>query len=273
MIYSHSRIECFQNCPRKFRYKYIEKIRVEGFDTIERYMGVTTHETLEHIYKMAMNKEPISLEDAIEHYDKTWDDKIGPHVSIPKQNTTHEEYKILGEKCIRDYYKSHAPFENIKTIATELRISTDLKKDGNYRLIGYIDRVDKIDEGIYEIHDYKTSSKMISQKKADTDRQLAIYDMGLREKFKDIKSVEYIWHYLAHNKQIRSKKREKTLEKHKKDIIKSIHRIEEAIVEDWYPRVKTPKCKWCEYQTICPQQEGTTETKQGKLKDFDKEGY
>src|SRR3989304_2392562 len=47
-----------------------------------------------------------------------------------------------------------------------------------------------------EIHDYKASGTLPSQDKLDNDRQLALYQIGLKEKFKDVKDVRLIWHYL-----------------------------------------------------------------------------
>ncbi|MBU0761821.1 MAG: PD-(D/E)XK nuclease family protein [Candidatus Altiarchaeota archaeon] len=267
MIFSHSRIECFNECPRKFRYRYIDKVVIEDFDTVERYMGRKVHEALEYLYKKAMYGDAPDIDDIVRHYNSIWSEGIGDNVMVVNDGATHDDYRILGERCIADYFEKHAPFDSVKTIATELLVRTDLKNDGNYRLVGYIDRVDRVGDGVYEIHDYKTSSKVLSQNKADDDRQLTIYEMGLRTLYNDVHDVEYVWHYLAHGKEIRSKRDVKDIEAHKREIIDSIHRIEEAIVEGWYPAVKTPKCMWCEYQSICSKS-NDEETKQTRVGDY-----
>ncbi len=268
MIYSHSRIECFGECPRKFKHRYIDGIKVFDFDTIERYMGQIVHETLEHLYTRAVAGSPPEIEDLVGHYSMAWNEKIGEHIAVINEGATRDDYMRLGERCIRDYYLRHAPFENLDTVATELMIRADLKNDGNYRLVGFIDRLDRVGDGQYEIHDYKTSSKLLSQNKADVDRQLAIYEMGLRNAYGDVQAVEYVWHYLAYDKQVRSKRDEKTLENQKKDIIESIHRIEEAIVEDRFPQVRTPRCMWCEYKTICANRMHESNNRQATLVEY-----
>ncbi len=55
-----------------------------------------------------------------------------------------------------------------------------LDEEGEYKVGGAIDRLDEDDEGIYEIHDYKTSETLSEQKKLDDDRQLGLYQIGVQ---------------------------------------------------------------------------------------------
>ena len=47
--YSHSRLASFEDCPRKFKYRYVLKIptNTEG---IEGYVGKVVHDVLERLY-------------------------------------------------------------------------------------------------------------------------------------------------------------------------------------------------------------------------------
>ncbi|MFH0861427.1 MAG: PD-(D/E)XK nuclease family protein [Candidatus Altiarchaeota archaeon] len=260
MLYSHSRIGCFEDCPRCFRYRYIDKIPIEYFETVEQFMGSRVHESLEKLYKDVMSGGQPKRDELIGHYTDLWSAQMNDGVFVNSEDLVHLDYQLIGQQCLTGYFERHHPFDAAKVLACELRVEVDLRDDGNYRLIGYIDRVDRRD-GTYEIHDYKTSSRLPGQASADRDRQLAIYEMGLRQKCPSASGFEYCWHYLRHGKELRSKRTEADLERHKKDIIKSIHRIEEAIVEDWFPAVRTPKCAWCEYQNVCPEKAATRQTK------------
>ncbi|PJD01349.1 hypothetical protein COU38_01430, partial [Candidatus Micrarchaeota archaeon CG10_big_fil_rev_8_21_14_0_10_54_18] len=73
MLYSHSRLECYQNCPHKFKLHYLDNVRVEGFETIEAFMGKRVHEALEHLYKVRMLTRVLPLEELIAFYEKEWD--------------------------------------------------------------------------------------------------------------------------------------------------------------------------------------------------------
>ena len=49
MIYSHSRLSTFEQCPYKYKLKYLDKIETDVPDTIETYLGSRVHETLEKL--------------------------------------------------------------------------------------------------------------------------------------------------------------------------------------------------------------------------------
>jgi len=48
-IFNFSRISAFKECPRKYKYSYIDKIPPD-FTSIERYVGSVVHETLNWLY-------------------------------------------------------------------------------------------------------------------------------------------------------------------------------------------------------------------------------
>jgi len=50
LLYSHSRLSSFEQCPQKFKLKYIDKAEVEVEETIERFLGSRVHDALEKRY-------------------------------------------------------------------------------------------------------------------------------------------------------------------------------------------------------------------------------
>ena len=155
----------------------------------------------------------------------------------------------MGRKFLEDYYKKYSPFNAGKVIASEKEVTFDLDSAGNYKVKGYIDRIDRLKDGTYEIHDYKTSSRVPEQKYLDLDRQLALYQVGLENLWDDVKKVDLIWHYVAFNKELKSSRTAKQLDDLKKETIALIDIIENA--KD-FPAQSSPLCKWCAYQNICP---------------------
>ena len=55
-----------------------------------------------------------------------------------------------------------------------------LDGDGRYAVRGVIDRLVRARDGALEIHDYKTGRRLPSQDELDRDRQLALYEIGVR---------------------------------------------------------------------------------------------
>lgn len=65
---------------------------------------------------------------------------------------------------------------------------------GNYRIIGYIDRVDVYDD-VVEIVDYKTGKREVAQKDISSNLQLGIYALATSVAFPD-KKIKASLHYL-----------------------------------------------------------------------------
>jgi len=62
----------------------------------------------------------------------------------------------------------------------------NLDEQVQYKLRGYIDRLDRKRDGRYEIHDYKTSRFFPEQSKMDQDRQLALYQLGVQNMWNEV---------------------------------------------------------------------------------------
>lgn len=250
MRYSYSRIECFRRCPLEFKYRYIDKIEVEAYESIEAFMGCRVHETLDVLYKTQKAGRLLPLKELLNVYQNIWKDYLHEDIAVSREDMTAEDYYTLGGDCIQDYYKRYMPFTQAQTIATEMQLNFDLLGDGQYKFIGFIDRLDRREDGCYEIHDYKTGRKLPTQDSRDKDQQLALYELGIRQKHK-AEEVELVWHYLTHGKELRSNRTQEQLQKLKQDLLETIYAIERSIVDDRYPTQKTGLCNWCEYQEIC----------------------
>jgi len=52
--YSHSRLSTFEDCPRRYYYRYIARLVVEEEEGIEGFLGSLVHEALEKLYRDRM---------------------------------------------------------------------------------------------------------------------------------------------------------------------------------------------------------------------------
>ena len=271
MQYSYSRVTCFENCPQAFKFRYIDKLDVERFESIEAFMGSRVHDTLEKFYKDRNLGKIAPINDMLTHYNSLWERQITPEVVVNREGLTQEHYRVVGEKCLVDYYNRYKPFSKGKTIETEMQIRVDLLGDGEYKFIGYIDRLDTRDDNIYEIHDYKTSQRLPTQEIADRDRQLALYELGIRQLWNDVEEVDLVWHYLVFDKEIKSKRSKTHLEELQQDLLGLIHKIEKATDIDDFPAIESGLCGWCEYQEHCKLKKHQVKTRQMPLNKYLKE--
>ena len=74
-IYSHSRLSTFEQCPFKFKLKYIDKLKPDIEKTIESHLGSAVHETLEWVYNtIKQTKKFITISEIITYYAVKWQD-------------------------------------------------------------------------------------------------------------------------------------------------------------------------------------------------------
>lgn len=271
MRYSYSRLNCFENCPLAFRFQYVDKLDVEAFESIEAFMGKRVHEALEKFYVDRNLGKIAEARELLGYYNGLWQRYITPDVVVNKEGLTHEHYRVVGEKCLIDYYNRYKPFEKGRTLKTELMVSVDLLGDGEYNFIGYVDRLDSVGDGAYEIHDYKTSQHLPTQDKKDRDMQLALYEIGVRQMWDDVEDVDLVWHYLVFDKEIRSKRTSQHLDELRKQLLEVIKRIEKATEEDYFPANESGLCAWCAFQEHCGIKKHQIKTRQMPLNKYMKE--
>ena len=245
--YSHSRLNTYENCPLKYKFRYIDHIRKDTVG-IEAFLGTCVHRTLQKLYEDLMHEKRNSLGDLITYFNEIWSKNWNPNTLIVKKKYTKENYKNSGERCLRDYYKRHTPFDESTTLALEERIDIDLGK-GERRMIGYVDRTARAPDGTIEIHDYKTSGFLPDQKSINEDRQLALYQIAIQQKWPKIKKVKLVWHYLLFDAELSSTRTDAELDALKKNMILLIRNVEGA--RTFEPR-ESPLCDWCEYAPDCP---------------------
>ena len=247
-VYSHSRLSCYEQCPQKYKFKYVDKVETEVEETIETLLGVCVHKTLEKLYRDLMHQKMNSLDDLLSFLKKEWNKKPLDNIIIVNNEYTEDNYFKMAEKYIIDYYKRYYPFDQGKTIALEERIEINLDENKEYKLQGYIDRLTETNDGFYEIHDYKTNAHLPLADYIKNDRQLALYMIGVKNNYPDVKHVKLIWHFLKFDKEVDSTRTEDELEQLKIDTIKIIDQIEN---EKEYKSKPGYICEWCEYQSIC----------------------
>ena len=246
--YSHSQLSTYETCPHQYRLVYIEKIKTET-EGIEAFMGSRVHDTLEKLYRDLKVTKLNTLEELLHFYHQSWEKNWNEMIQIIRKEYSAEDYRRLGEKCITDYYKRYFPFDQGRTLGLEENIYFPLEEEKGYWIRGFIDRLTLADNSILEIHDYKTSNRLPTQEGVNSDRQLAFYQMGVEGKWKDIREVRLIWHYLSFDTEIQSSRTPEELHRLRQETLELIQKIETD--RHFLPK-EGALCDWCDYQGFCP---------------------
>jgi len=247
-IYSYSKIETFEKCKLKFKYRYIDKIIPDIPKNIEAHLGTAVHATLEWFYQQVINKKIPVINEIIEVYSNKWIEGYSPDISIVNKELTIQDYFNKGVEFLVTYYMKNYPFKD-NTIAVEERIDINLDEIKGIKIIGFIDRlVHNIEANEIEVHDYKTANTLPLKEDIENSKQLALYSIAMKELFGKNKNVCMIWHFLAHDIKFCLRKTNEELDKLKKEILELIDKIEST--KD-FPASPSRLCDWCEYKNIC----------------------
>ncbi len=243
--YSHSRLSTYEKCPLKFKFKYVDELDAEIGEGVEAFLGKRVHESLEKLYKDLKFEKLNTLKELLDFYNSEWEKNWNDDILIVRDEYDQENYRKMGARYISDYYNSYKSFDQEKTIGLEMRV---VIRFNGCKIQGFIDRL-SFKDGVYFIHDYKTSNSLMSQEEADADRQLALYSIAVKEMFDDCDQVKLVWHYLAFDKEVTSQRTDEQVEELKKEVALLIKEIESC--KD-YPLKESALCNWCEYRNICP---------------------
>jgi len=246
-VFSHSRLSAFERCPRKFQYRYLWKIPAEG-ESIEGFVGKRVHEVLERLHRATATHGVPSLPRVLFRFQQMFAEAYdASRVRIAREGTPLDFYRAFGEQCLANYYHEHYPFDRDETLALEERVTFHL--GSGYAVQGFIDRIARTRDGAIEIQDYKTSKRVPSQADVDEDRQLALYQIGVGERFGAERPVRLVWRYLRQRRTLVSTRTPEQL-----DLLATRTRalIDEIRSETRFEARPSALCRWCEYREGCP---------------------
>jgi len=246
---SVSSLETFDKCPKKYHYRYIEKPDVDEKKWGHTEFGSCAHKILENFH-LAIMKGDVSPEQYSSLMKKSFIDGVKDFdIEILEEPTWSPEGDKVGVKYLREIMQNYldlirrdgAP----NVIGIEMPFNFSLDDKDSFVMRGFIDRVDRVEEGVYRVVDYKTSK----DGKYLSGFQLLVYAEALRRKFPDLKKVYGSYMLLKHNcKTIDFEYSLDDIENCRKTLIKKAGLIDNELI--W---VKKPSalCKFCDYSKLC----------------------
>lgn len=246
MRISYSALETFRRCPLKFKFSYIDKIKTpKSKDAI---FGTLIHNALKILHEPGLVIP--TQEEMLQYINNNWDSSI--------YGSEDESAMALGQavKIMKDYYAKNYPSKfNVVALETPFEVPLKFGADLHF-LTGKIDRVDKTEDGLFQVIDYKTTKKMPSQEMVEKDLQLSVYHLGIANRWPSIlqekRPVKASLYFLKHGEMLSSIRTPEQLEATKENIAGSFEKIAKAIKGEKFPPLPNSLCDWCEFQRNCP---------------------
>ena len=263
-MYSYSGLSCFKQCPYQFDLKYNQEL-VTSDTSLALQLGSLLHYVLEQKGKMLAGVDPFDKENiGIVDYESL-SDILENGVAVTDEKTKEP---LLGLKALKKKYwevwgipDSEGRTYNEKIALFRKVLSHEMENsewtpylfehpfafvyDDKIILHGFIDRVDKKEDGSYRVVDYKTNKKLYPVKDLATSLQFGIYAMAVLQEFGEIPSeYQYRMILLDQHQNALTNGWEKRLVAALDKVIYSLKERKES--NKWEP-VPTPLCHWCNY--------------------------
>lgn len=148
-----------------YKLQYIDKLKPK-----EKWyfsFGTTLHSCVEQFFRVR-TPPPLSLEELLQFYEDNW---LSQGFESLEDELKHKEY---GKEILKRFWEIHAPNFRIP-VALERRFFLDIE---GIKLMGFIDRVDKLESGGLSIIDYKTNQELFTTEYLENNLQLTIYQMA-----------------------------------------------------------------------------------------------
>ena len=234
---SYSRLSRFETCPLSYRLHYIEKQQAEP--GLPLRFGKTIHAVLERLIKEVVDDErtgPLSEERAIELYREAWG----------AEQLTGMDVFAEGLAILRRFIAEQGVVDHRDVLAVEKEFRLPV---GPFEVLGFIDRVDWIDDETVEVIDYKTNHQLFTRDEVDTSLQMSLYEVAVRRLWPWAKKVKLTFWMLRHGVRQQTTRTEEQLAD-ALAYVETLGRQTETATE--YPARLNTNCSYCDHRQHCP---------------------
>jgi putative RecB family exonuclease len=235
---SFTRIDTFEQCPRRFRYQYVDGLPQAPAPQLS--FGSSIHAALEWLYD---RKHPVlpSLDETLQALFDRWDSTGYEAAPRSEQLAAYEHARTIvtafHERVRREGFRLPAAIE----------AWFSLPFGDGLVVVGAIDRLDVDDDGALHVIDYKTNKRARSRAQVQSSLQLAIYALATHElygRMPDTVALDFVVPGVR-----------VTVPVDALDLEAVPSRIA-AVAERIRRREDTPVpnrlCDWCDFRAICP---------------------
>jgi len=234
---SFSRLSRWEQCPRSYALHYIEKKQAEP--GLPLRFGKTIHAVLERLIKEVVDDErtgPLSEERAIELYREAWG----------AEQLTGMDVFAEGLAILRRFIADQGVVDHRDVLAIEKEFRLPV---GPFEVLGFIDRVDWIDDETVEVIDYKTNHQLFTRDEVDTSLQMSLYEVAVRRLWPWAKKVKLTFWMLRHGVRQETTRTEEQLAD-ALAYVETLGRQTETATE--YPARLNTNCSYCDHRKQCP---------------------
>jgi len=231
---SASDIETYRSCP--LRYKFARVLRIPTAQTLNQRFGIVVHQVLERYH----SDGSATLDQMLGLLDAGW--RRGGFGDSERELRLREKAQVALTR-----YHARLGEEESHPVWFERAFAFRL---GPHHLRGRVDRVDRlgdVEDGVYELIDYKTSRPKAARHLKD-DVQLSLYALAAREDW-GLESSRQAYYYVLDDRKVPVPDGDTSAESVKQTVLE----VGEGILaQEFEPTPSHAACSICDYRIVCP---------------------
>jgi len=231
---SFTQISLYQSCPLCYKLQYIDGLKPK--DKWYFSFGLTMHQCAEYFFKVKVPPPP-SLDELLQFYEENW---LSAGYESPEEETKYKDY---GREILSRFWEIHSASFQVP-IAVERMFNIDIE---GVKLRGFIDRVDKLQNGKLSILDYKTNKELFTVDDLKKDLQLTLYQLAAQRLWQLPVEKLTLYHLRSNTPCSCEPRDEKQLEEASQLVLE----VAENIAQERFPATENQYCP-CDFPEHCP---------------------
>lgn len=234
---SYSRLSRFEQCPLSYKLHYLDKQQAEP--GIPLRFGKVIHAVLENLIREVIIDErtgPLSEDRAVELYREAWNADGLAGINVFE----------AGLHILRDFVREEGVIDHRDVLAVEKEFQLRV---GPFTVLGFIDRVNWVNDDTIEVVDYKTNRQLFTREDVDSSLQMSLYEVAARRLWPWVKNVKLTFRMLRHGIRQETTRTPQQLS----DALAYVETVgtqTEAAKE--FPARLNANCVYCDHKLHCP---------------------
>jgi len=234
---SFSRLTRYESCPLSYRLHYIDKHQPEPGITLR--FGKVIHAVLERLVREVVDDErsgPLSEDRALTVFRDAW----------TADGLTGIELFQEGIEILQRFVREQGVIEHRDVLAVEKEFRLPV---GPFTVLGFIDRVDCVDDETVEVIDYKTNRQLFTRDEVDTSLQMSLYHVAARKLWPWAKKVKLTFWMLRHGVRQETERTPEQLDA----ALAYVETLgKQTEVATAFPARLNTNCPYCDHRAGCP---------------------
>ena len=229
---SFTRLDTFEQCPAKYSKRYIQRAMADRPDSLT--FGSTLHTALEQIGRrlaILTEGQPVDADAVCKAFEDAW----------IQAGCTDRALYTEGRRLLTQWSERMGEVQPGQVIDVERRFTMQL---AGVQLVGFMDRVDRIDDDTVRVLDYKSSRAYMLP---DDSMQLALYGIAAKQMY-NVARVQIGFDLLRHNQVVVCDLTDEHAERCLQWVDTLARQLQAA---NDYPAKLNTFCNWCVYKLQC----------------------